>query len=1145
VDPPQLPAAERWRIWRERLLGFGFLAAVAGLLASAGSLAPELQGILWATLLLALVIVMRLGLLPLFGPVLVFDLIRTTRRGRYTVLRALYAAGLFLSLFAMYRNQDWMNRGTFTSTLSMARLAESFVYTFLAVQFIAVAVLTPAYVSGAIAEEKDRKTLEFLLATELRDREIVLGKFVSRLANLGLILLAGLPILSLTQLWGGVDFGMLLYFFASTVATAFCLGGISLLCSVHSQRARDAIVLTYLTVAGFVGVTVLVQLVLLIPRAPTMVVIPGSNPVLLRDVVELVNCGNPALASYGLYEDVRGGMAMQSSVATRMTRYINFQLFIAVGAVLWSIARLRSQALQDTHARTQPSAHKHRAWWRPRVGRHAMLWKEIWAEPGLTFNSFGKMIVVLIVLCSFVPAVWLIVALLIDMNQRGYQEHVLWESLGLSVNIWVRVVGTIVASLLLLGVAVRAASAIGGERDRETLDSLLTSPLDSTEILYAKFLGALLSVRWAALWLAVVWIIGGVTGGMYVMTIPWLLLSWLVYAAFLAVLGLWFSMRCRTSLRATIWTLVTSAALVLGHWYGWLLICLPLHLTGDTFDLLLQFEQNALTPPVALAWLAFRSDDVATGWFGTRNEDPLVMFSFLLFGLVLWGSAAGLLWRVAARRFRVLACRVPVPVPTSPPPEPVPTTIKAPVNEPIPASPRRRWSWKVRLGLIATAVVLAIILWVEWKSVEAEQTLTSALNETNARDENWTLDGIENNRANVPDAQNSVYTIKATRGLIGRDWKVSELAGDVPSKYPPERRLRHEQYRAVIDALEDVEEALEEVKPLAEQPSGRYPIAYSRDFIGTMLPHVDNWNSVRPLLTLEVLLRTEEGNSDEAMTACRRLLNLGRIFGDEPLLISQNLRNASNKDMLKLLERVLAQGEPSEKSLAELQAELEAEEKHNGLLIGMRGERAGCDRFLRLVEKEHLPDFVLLRAMGDEPSSQFRMEQIVYSLTPEASKLSRAAFLRHSNRMIEIAELPPEEQGPDLDQLSAEHDELPLLARLLVPRETRISQSFRETKGLIRCAIVALASERFRKKTGHWPDNAEELVTAGYLKAIPRDVFGDGPVRYARIEGGVEISSSQPILKTGTQRNGAASEIKAPCFRLFDVDRRRQEPLPD
>ena len=37
-----------------------------------------------------------------------------------------------------------------------------------------------------------------------------------------------------------------------------------------------------------------------------------------------------------------------------------------------------------------------------------------------------------------------------------------------------------------------------------------------------------------------------------------LLAAWWAYAAFAASLGLWFSLRCRTTLRATVWTLLGS-----------------------------------------------------------------------------------------------------------------------------------------------------------------------------------------------------------------------------------------------------------------------------------------------------------------------------------------------------------------------------------------------------------------------------------------------------------------------------------------------------------------------------------------------------------------------------------------------------------
>src|SRR5262249_60934626 len=74
----------------------------------------------------------------------------------------------------------------------------------------AVLVLPPAYLAGAIAEEKDRRTLPLLFLTPLYDREIVLGKLFARLAHLGGVLLTGVPILSLLLLWGGVDRPVLL-----------------------------------------------------------------------------------------------------------------------------------------------------------------------------------------------------------------------------------------------------------------------------------------------------------------------------------------------------------------------------------------------------------------------------------------------------------------------------------------------------------------------------------------------------------------------------------------------------------------------------------------------------------------------------------------------------------------------------------------------------------------------------------------------------------------------------------------------------------------------------------------------------------------------------------------------------------------------
>jgi ABC-type transport system involved in multi-copper enzyme maturation permease subunit len=234
------------------------------------------------------------------------------------------------------------------------------------------------------------------------------------------------------------------------------------------------------------------------------------------------------------------------------------------------------------------------------------------------------------------------------------------QELGQAMNIWVRGAGTIVGILLLLAVAVRAATTITNERDRQTMDSLLTTPLDSTTILFAKWLGSILAVRWGWLWLGLIWGIGLVTTGLNVLALPLVVAAWVVYAAFLSNLGLWFSAVCKTSLRATIWTIMSALIFFGGHWLCWL-CCIPFFIAGGGpgrgFENVFQFQSFGLTPPVGFAWLAFQGQEFRDA-FG--REEPYKYTAFALFGLVIWGAAALGLWGATCARFRAITGRMPI-----------------------------------------------------------------------------------------------------------------------------------------------------------------------------------------------------------------------------------------------------------------------------------------------------------------------------------------------------------------------------------------------------------------------------------------------------------------------------------------------------
>jgi len=1148
-NPPDRPrhVQAAWPVWRERGLGLAFVGAGVVLWLGAERFSAAQQGVLWAALSLALLFVVRVGWLPLVGPVFGYDLMRTSRRGRYAVLRCVYAVALFLFILALYRAQSALDRNPWmVGAGSMSHFAELFCYSFLAAQFVAVVALTPAYVAGAVAEERERKTLEFLLATDLRDREIILGKMAARVLNLILLLLTGLPILSLTQLWGGVDFGVLISAFALTGVTLLSLAAVSILASVHARTAREAVVLAYLIVAGYVGVTVLVHLLNLFPRIAAWPVTWGASPYTVKDAIEFVTAGNTGLLCLGLRDDLRTGVTLPAALAARMGPYVVFQLIVTLVFTSWAVLRFRVLALADGPVKAKPPAKgRRRRWsWRASVGRRALLWKEVWAEPGLTFNWFGKAILLLIVLVSLIPAVWLIADFCLAGVRDGFFGFKALEMLGHDVNIWVRIVGTLVALLTLLGVAVRAASSISGEHDRQTFDSLLTAPVESNSILFAKWVGSILSVRRAWLWLVLVWLVGGVTGGLDGPAIPWLFLAWGVYAGFLAVLGLWFSMTCRTTLRATVGTLLTAAVLGVGHWYLWLVFCLPLRLREDTFAAVVRFQMYGLTPPFALGWLAFRGDDLRFGVVGSSNEDPIAASLSLFAGLVLWSVAGYVLWRVAARRFRVLTGRAPIPVPVvgqDSNPVARPTGLE---SCPTPRRPRRRLRL-LMAGIVGLA--LLVVTWGIFRALSADRHLNEALEATTETDPGWRLADIEAARTPIPDDQNSIPVILPFRGL-SRRWHAvlyQELTKQL-DELPPQVRLSGEQRRGITDDLEEVEAELAHVAPLADLPRGRYTLAWSRDFWSTLVPHIDAQHPVRRLLWHDLMLCADEGDADGALLDCRRLLHLGSSLGDEPLLVSQSVRNNAACNAVRGVQRVLAQGEPTPEALADLQQRLAAEEAHPGLLIGLRGERACMDGLMALIQSGEMHwQNVNWFAATEDYSGRYAKDTILFSLTPGAEKESRAALLRHYAALIDAAKRPCEEQGPALARLDAEGDDMPVLARQLNLHGAKICDRFRRGRAELRCAIVALAAERFRRRHQRWPQRLEELVP-DFLAQVPADPFDGAPLRLRRLPDGLVIYSVGP---DGHDDDGDVQGLpdqskngKDVGFRLWDVGRRRQEP---
>jgi ABC-type transport system involved in multi-copper enzyme maturation permease subunit len=210
----------------------------------------------------------------------------------------------------------------------------------------------------------------------------------------------------------------------------------------------------------------------------------------------------------------------------------------------------------------------------------------------------------------------------------------------------------------LLAVGIRAATSVRSEYQKDTFDALLTSPMSSEEILFGKWLGSVLSVRWLALWLLVIWMIGVLTGGMNLFMFPLLVASWLIYAALAASLGLWFSVTRKTSLWAMVATLCTFFLITLGHWLP-MFCCAtfrgPGGVPGDAMETLMQI-QLGVTPQAVLAFLPFRTEEL-TEHVSNSRWIPIKLIIFAMGGTFCWGIVAWGLWQATNERFKRLTFR--------------------------------------------------------------------------------------------------------------------------------------------------------------------------------------------------------------------------------------------------------------------------------------------------------------------------------------------------------------------------------------------------------------------------------------------------------------------------------------------------------
>ncbi|MBI4771604.1 MAG: ABC transporter permease [Chloroflexi bacterium] len=143
------------------------------------------------------------------------------------------------------------------------------------IELFLVSFIAPAFTAGAISSERERQTYDLLRTTLLPARALVLGKLLSALSYVALLLLVALPLQSLAFLLGGVAIEEVLIAAAVLLVTALASGSMGVFFSSLVRRTLGATVLTY---AFALLTTVGLPLLLLIFVPVANVLYPNTPP---------------------------------------------------------------------------------------------------------------------------------------------------------------------------------------------------------------------------------------------------------------------------------------------------------------------------------------------------------------------------------------------------------------------------------------------------------------------------------------------------------------------------------------------------------------------------------------------------------------------------------------------------------------------------------------------------------------------------------------------------------------------------------------------------------------------------------------------------------------------------------------------------
>lgn len=405
---------------------------------------------------------------PGLGPVFAYEWLTSSRRWQGYAVRSLLVLLLLLGLSGVWLSE--YDGAPILSTRRQAEIGRAFYAVTTLILLGLVGLAAPAATAGAICQDKARGNLTLLLATDLTDTEIVLGKLAARLTPVLGLIAAAAPVLALATTLGGVDPALVAGAILVCLACAVFGCALALTLSVWGRVLHEVLLATYaFGIFWLLSAPIWAALGTILPWwarpgwLPSYMALVPYNPVVL--VLAPLGGGPPGLGPIGLEAQAR--FCALGLIASALL------VVIAIGRARKVVIRQASQGEALRRAAGARPGPRLRLLPSPSLDGNPVLWRE-WhrRRPSRwSITVWGGFSVFSVAL-----GLWVIAQALSGAGRVNLEPGAVLSGM------------QVAAGLLLLSIS--AATSLAEERQRGSLDVLLATPLPTRTIVLGKWWSA-------------------------------------------------------------------------------------------------------------------------------------------------------------------------------------------------------------------------------------------------------------------------------------------------------------------------------------------------------------------------------------------------------------------------------------------------------------------------------------------------------------------------------------------------------------------------------------------------------------------------------------------------------------------------------